>query len=415
MQWLTWRDSGMCGPPKRQSARSQTWRSFVALCSGRFDSSLGNGALLALVASMLFPLGAVDFVYRTHFLYESSGLIYSRTGYVSDSSAKIVVRYPVATPIQIEYRRKDERSSNLTELDIWTNGGIMLTTFAEDFVATFELKELQSGTTYQYRTNASHSGSFATPASNPERFTLISTSCIKPGFPYNPFQHPLSIPGLSHLSKYLQYTKADMMLFLGDFIYIDLPRRFGYSVEDYRRAYRQVYASPDWSDALQTLPWVHVYDDHEITNNWSANETSIYEDAIQPFMVYQHNGNPDPLKQGTTYYTFSRGQVSLFMMDTRRYRSPNLMPDSEKKTMLGAGQLAAFEHWLKTAPGWKVVLSSVPFTRNFRAADEEDYWAGYLYERQRLLEMMWETEGVLIITGVSTQCSPHSSCLLCGF
>lgn len=43
------------------------------------------------------------------------------------------------------------------------------------------------------------------------------------------------------------------MLFLGDFIYIDVPKRFGVTVEDYRREYRQVYSSPDWPAVGQNL------------------------------------------------------------------------------------------------------------------------------------------------------------------
>jgi alkaline phosphatase D len=75
-----------------------------------------------------------------------------------------------------------------------------------------------------------------THASNDGKFTFLTTSCILPRFPYNPFDHALSIPGFRHLAKVLPSLGAQFMLFLGDFIYIDVPRRFGSSVEDYRRA-----------------------------------------------------------------------------------------------------------------------------------------------------------------------------------
>ena len=72
------------------------------------------------------------------------------------------------------------------------------------------------------------------------------------------------------MSEALKGLKAQFMLFLGDFIYIDVPGGQGRSLEDYRRNYRQVYASPDWPDAAKELPWIHVYDDHEIQNDWDG-------------------------------------------------------------------------------------------------------------------------------------------------
>jgi alkaline phosphatase D len=67
------------------------------------------------------------------------------------------------------------------------------------------------------------------------KFTFLTSSCIKPHFPYNPLDHALSIHGFKYLAKFLPDLRAQFMLFLGDFIYVDVPKRFGYGVEDYRR------------------------------------------------------------------------------------------------------------------------------------------------------------------------------------
>ena len=75
---------------------------------------------------------------------------------------------------------------------------------------------------------------------------------------------------------------AQFMIFLGDFIYIDVPKRFGTTTEDYRREYRQVYASPDWPAVGQNLSWIHVLDDHEIANDWDGNVTGVYNNAVDP-------------------------------------------------------------------------------------------------------------------------------------
>lgn len=119
------------------------------------------------------------------------------------------------------------------------------------------------------------------------KLSFLTSSCIIPHFPYNPLDHPLSIPGFKYLGKLLPELDPHFMLFLGDFIYIDVPKRFGNTREDYRREYRQVYSSPDWP-LVSNLSWIHVLDDHEIANDYDKGpETQIFQAASDPFQHYQ--------------------------------------------------------------------------------------------------------------------------------
>ncbi|EHK99563.1 putative Alkaline phosphatase D [Glarea lozoyensis 74030] len=199
------------------------------------------------------------------------------------------------------------------------------------------------------------------------------------------------------------------MLFLGDFIYIDVPKRFGVTTEDYRREYRQVYSSPDWPLVGQNLSWIHVIDDHEIANDWDGNITGVYTAATDPWHNYQTSVNPpkahqagrfNTLREDATYFEFTQGPATFFMMDTRTYRDPsNELPvDSPDKSMMGADQLADLLAFLaKPEPKgvkWKIVVSSIPFTKNWR----------YLHERRIILEAMWDVGlrggvGVVVLSG----------------
>ncbi|KAL8284362.1 hypothetical protein RB597_001602 [Gaeumannomyces tritici] len=202
-----------------------------------------------------------------------------------------------------------------------------------------------------------------------------------------------TIPGLEHLSSYISSPSSpsapqpDLMLFLGDFIYIDLPQPIRWDRAAYATAYRQVYASPSWTPRLRSMAWLHAYDDHEIRNDWAANETGLYRDAMAPYSAYQGRANPPPAEEGNTHYEFRRGGVSFFVLDTRRYRSAADVPDGPGKTMLGARQRADLEAWLRrrddNAP-WKVVADS---------------WSGYLWERDVILDVMKETGGAVILSG----------------
>lgn len=78
-------------------------------------------------------------------------------------------------------------------------------------------------------------------------------------------------------------------------------------------------------------------------------------------------------------------------MDTRSYResSSDTPADATDKTMLGKEQLADLLSFLEKPAAygvkWKFVISSIPFTKNWRV-NGLDTWAGYLHERQIILE-----------------------------
>lgn len=364
----------------------------VAL-TGHYDPNHHKAFLYNAGANFLAVVLAMDFVHRPNFFGLGQDVAFSRTGYVDSNTANIVVRSSKAEVIQLEYRSQQGQQ--------WIAGSVQSLSDASDFVATFALENLESNTQYDYRTNASHSGSFQTAQLHPKRWTMVAGSSMKPGFPYNPLGSSLRVPGLKHLSNFVESRATEFMLFLGNFVYIDLPQPLGFDTHHYRRAYKQVYASPSWTPTLRDLPFMHMYDDHEIKQDWSDNTTSVFRDAMEPFLNYQGNANPKATALDRNYYNFRRGDVDFFVMDTRKYRSPSSVPDGPQKTMLGGEQLYDLLAWLETAPGLKVVVSSVPFTRNWRGPESGDGWAGYLHEREHILSSMWDTNGVVIISGVS--------------
>lgn len=373
-------------------------------------------SLATMAVNVLLILGTVDVVYRAKILYPSHELAFTRVGYVSDTSAKILIREPdiAQLPIFISYRGAPRSGVD----DSWKSAGqIYLLSKKTDYTHSQVITHLRPSTRYQYAASNNHSGFFTTAAPagqmapGASKFTFLTSSCIKPRFPYNPFSHPLSIPGLKHLAKWIPELHASFMLFLGDFIYVDVPHRFGVDAETYRREYRQVYSSPDWPAALKDLPWLHVIDDHEIANDWDKQWQDPYAAAIDPWNIYHGSLNPPAaVRPNASYFQFTQGPASFFMMDTRRHRDPahGMNANSHTKSMLGATQLAALLKFLKRdepeGVHWKFVISSIPFTRNWRL-NSADTWANYLYERRVILEAMWDVGmrgdgiGVVVLSG----------------
>lgn len=214
------------------------------------------------------------------------------------------------------------------------------------------------------------------------------------------------------LSKLPALLKPSFMLFLGDFIYIDVPLRFGSSIDHYRSEYRRIYSSPSWGfssddNTAIDLPWIHTLDDHEIENDWSkGNKTAPYPAASDPFIHYHVSANPPlPAKpfahpDDVTYFSFANGPASFFMLDSRTYRSE---PGNENSTIIGYAQLQSLLEYLATPEPvgvyWKIISSSVPFTKNWKVGTT-DTWGGFLNERRTVFEAMWRAErelGVRIV------------------
>lgn len=372
---------------------------------------------MALVAMVL------DAVYRGPYLHPSTDLSFARVGYISDTTAKILVRESNSSqwPVWVSYRDADTLATAdgvyAEPTSSWKSSGSIdgpLFNDESDFTASATLDKLKPDTRYQYALSNNHTGYFFTAPTigkvsgrNDGKFTFLHSSCIKPAFPYNPLKHALHIPGFQYLAEWIPKLKAHFMIFLGDFIYIDVPHRHGISREAYRSEYRRVYASPDWPSVSDNLPWIHVLDDHEIANDWDKNTTGIYEAAADPWELYHVSVNPPAAKAGHTWFTFTQGPAAFFLMDTRRYRTPESDdPNLAESSMLGPEQLADLIRFLQEplpkGVHWKVVISSVPFTKNWRFGGK-DTWGGYLVERQVILENMWNAGakgvGVIVLSG----------------
>jgi alkaline phosphatase D len=331
-----------------------------------------NMALLAM---------ALDVVYRAPLFYQHHDASFGRVGYVSDHSANFMVREPYAFDVKIQYRPLDPSSNQWKEKVLASSQPDHWLTNDTDFTTVVHVDNLRADMPYEYVIETSSgkvTGTFTTPPRpgqisqlRDNKYTFVHSSCIKPRVPYNPFQHPLEFPGMKHLARWIPDLKPYFMLFLGDFIYIDVPFRLGKDAEHYRREYRQVYTSPSWPAVSKDLPWIHVIDDHEIQNDWSGNTTGVFGAAYDAFTHYHVEANPPRHRPGHTYFSFTQGPAEFFLVDTRRYRSPeNNNPEDETKTMLGEEQLSDLLDWLRTPPPpgvhWKIIVTGIPFTKNWR-------------------------------------------------
>jgi alkaline phosphatase D len=191
----------------------QVWPSrAVQLVAGSTRLSDRRTSYLNLAINLLCTAMCLDFIYRSHYLLPSTQVEFSRMGYVTHDSARIALRSD-GGDIRVTYGSEGEpmraASTSMRSGDT-------------DQTTQLLLEALRSNTAYHYNTSTGLEGTFTT-RSAPEdmsRFSILSTSCQKPNWPYSPLNHPLRIQGMEYLDQYLASSglAPDMMLFLGDFI-----------------------------------------------------------------------------------------------------------------------------------------------------------------------------------------------------
>ncbi|KAH8108215.1 PhoD-like phosphatase-domain-containing protein [Cristinia sonorae] len=417
-----------------------------------------------LTINVLLLLAATELIFYPYFDH-ASDVVFTRLGAVHPDSAKITVRYPStlhnATEHEVQITWRQATSSSEGE---WQDGPILALAAERDWVQTVRLQGLWPSTTYEYRLkNATavlpypeHPIRFKTfPDPNlptGSHFRFVVSSCVTPNFPYTPL-HGRRIRGFDLLADYLWpadpsakastptpipipeassetlattvesdtaaspsvlpvadaavlelHPPVEFMLFLGDFIYADVPLYFGDDQNMYQQFYRRNYQSPSFRKIYERLPIFHTYDDHDIKNNYigQGNDSkSPFANASNAYRLYNADANYDSMHNDSHYYDFRYGDVAFFVLDTRRYRTaPHENPSIS--TMLGEKQLSALYDWLGKVNGtttFKFIVSSVPFTSLWQMDAQVDSWAAYAKEKAELLEVLHTVPNVMILSG----------------
>lgn len=255
--------------------------------------------------------------------------------------------------------------------------------------------------------------------------------------------------------RHMATQDLDLVLFLGDYIYeyasppVALRYHLGTvtrTLDDYRQRYAQYKSDPSLQAAHAMAPWLVVWDDHEIDNDY-ANDTSQSNDplfaqrrAAATQAYWEHMPFPKAMRpRGSDMRIYERydwGSLArIHTLDDRQYRDVQACPRpgrngsntvrlkdcpellDPKRSLLGAEQ----ERWL--AQGWRQgteqhgqqpwnLLAQQTLMARFTWADAAgadtpggtywtDGWDGYAASRKRLLGTVAERKlpGVVVLGG----------------
>jgi alkaline phosphatase D len=225
----------------------------------------------------------------------------------------------------------------------------------------------------------------------------------------------------------------DLVLFLGDYIYENsprdgLPRRHNdelpTDLHTYRLRYAHYKTDPDLRAAHAAAPWMIIWDDHEVINNYKSlrapNIADPQEFATRRGAAYQAWYEHMPVRpslapvgtQAKIYRTLDWGNLAAFqMIDARQYADWTDWPEREgervvaldselrrdpSRSLLGTEQ----EAWLygqlqRSSAKWNVLAQQfvmVELRRRDTQTGEMGYgndgWDGFPATRQRVLERL---------------------------
>ncbi|RJQ71503.1 alkaline phosphatase [Pseudonocardiaceae bacterium YIM PH 21723] len=293
-----------------------------------------------------------------------------------------------------------------------------------------EVSGLTAGTWYYYRFRAAgHISPVGRTRTAPAvgtspAMTMLFTSC----------SHYES--GYFTAYRRMAEETPDVILHLGDYIYegkagsgvrSHSPAVEISSLADYRVRHAQYKTDPDLQAAHHIAPWITVWDDHEVENNYAgltrADSSPAGDFAARRTAAYKAYYEHMPLRaaqapSGANLQLYRRlrwGSLATFhMLDTRQYRDDQACGDGTKlcpaaddpqRTITGAAQESWLLNGLNQKLGtWDLIGQQVFFAQKLAAADGSksmDSWDGYTANRTRI-QNGWDAQGndsVVVLTG----------------
>ncbi len=231
-------------------------------------------------------------------------------------------------------------------------------------------------------------------------------------------------------------SDVDLVLFVGDYIYeteLDVfqtvrphPHTFPrseseYTLADYRAHHASYKLDPDLRAAHAAHPWLMVWDDHEVANDYAGDEdmdlpdreaflqvrASAYQAYFEHLPLSPHRAPVGPNMPMHDRYEW--GQLAeLWTVDTRQYRDPHVCSglhapmhgkalwrceaaQAPERSMLGPSQ----EDWLAqglaaSTRAWKFIVQSTQVAPGevrtpFGPVQYADGWDAYPAARERLM------------------------------
>ncbi len=307
--------------------------------------------------------------------------------------------------------------------------GVTLASAADAHSVHLELQGLASARWYWYRFR---SGAALSPIGRTRTAPAPGAELRDVRFAFASCQHYEH--GYYAAFRHLAADALDLVVHLGDYLYEgswgNQPVRTHTGAEtvtltDYRNRYAQYRSDPDLQEAHAAFPWILIWDDHEVDNDYADDrsqdlvprEQFLARRAAAYQAYYEHMPLPASARpSGPDMRLYARlefgGMAAFHLLDGRQYRDPQPCPKAgrggantvevceertdPRRSLLGHEQ----ERWLaaglaRSRCSWNLIaqqtlMAQVDQKPGPGGSFWTDGWDGYPAARSRLLRFLAE-------------------------
>jgi alkaline phosphatase D len=329
------------------------------------------------------------------FVHSASARLTVMHGFVDYTSALVWIQADAPGPVEVAWRAEGDDRERRTTLDARA---------ADDNVVIARLTGLLPGRTVSYAVSGDgdrREGTLRTqprwtrPADAPDIAIAIGSCFFLADA--NPIWGSQTYGGGFEIFDAIAGKKPDVMVWLGDNLYFQPQDELDPVSMAFR--YRRQRTFAPLATLLTATSHLAIWDDHDYGPNDADMSYVMKGDALALFRRYW--GNPSyGLPETPGVFGRARwGDVDIFLLDDRYYRSANKLQDGPDKTMFGAQQLA----WLRNA----LVYSSAPLklvvngSQLWNRVNKFEGWNHYPAEQKAFADWLaaQRVDGLVFLSG----------------
>ena len=316
-------------------------------------------------------------------------------GYADYTSALVWVQAEAPGPIRIAWRTEQDGLDHELTLDAST---------ANDDIVLARLTGLRPGARATYaidgdgerREGAVRAQPYWTAGENAPDITIAIGSCFFLAAAEAPW-NASTYGGGYEIFDAIAAKAPDVMVWMGDNLYFQPPDELDPASMAAR--YRRQRANPSLQRLLVAAPQLAIWDDHDYGPNDADMSYGLKGESLALFSRYWANPSYGLPGVPGIFGRARWGDVDLFLLDDRWYRSANKLNDAPGKTMFGMQQLA----WLQNA----LVYSHAPLklvvngSQMWNRVDRFEGFNHYSYEQKSFADWLTaqRVDGVMFATG----------------
>jgi alkaline phosphatase D len=316
-------------------------------------------------------------------------------GFVDYTSALLWVQAEQDGPIAVTWRARDGAERRITAEP----------RAADDRTVTIRLTDLVPGTEVPYsvagdgerRDGVVRTQALWRKAAEAPPITIAFGSCFYLADPV--YGDPTFGGGAYTVFDAIATKRPDVMVWMGDNLYFERVDELDTGAMAAR--YRRQRSFAPLQALLTATSHVAIWDDHDYGPNDADMSYGLKGQSLALFQRYWANPSYGLPEAPGVFGRVRIGDVDLFLLDDRWYRTANRMQDGPDKTMFGATQLT----WLRNALVYshapvKIVVNGSQLWNRATGSSIEG-WSRYAHEQAAFAQ--WLTaqriEGVLFVTG----------------